>query len=39
MKHTYTGLQVLRFAAAMLVAVMHITQMINIHLTGLGEGV
>ncbi|MBE7941709.1 MULTISPECIES: acyltransferase [Ramlibacter] len=39
MKQTYVGLQVLRFAAAMLVAVMHITQAISIHLTGRGEGV
>lgn len=39
MKHTFTGLQVLRFAAAMLVAVMHITQAISIHLTGQGENV
>lgn len=39
MKQTFTGLQVLRFVAAMLVAVMHITQAISIHITGRGEGV
>jgi exopolysaccharide production protein ExoZ len=39
MKQTYTGLQILRFVAAMLVAVMHITQAISIHITGRGEGV
>jgi peptidoglycan/LPS O-acetylase OafA/YrhL len=39
MKQTFTGLQILRFAAAMLVAVMHITQAISIHITGKGEGV
>jgi peptidoglycan/LPS O-acetylase OafA/YrhL len=39
MKHTFTGLQILRFAAAMLVAEMHITQAISIHITGLGETV
>jgi exopolysaccharide production protein ExoZ len=39
MKQTFTGLQILRFAAAMLVAVMHITQAISIHVTGRGEGV
>jgi len=39
MKHTFTGLQILRFVAAMLVAVMHITQAISIHITGKGEGV
>lgn len=39
MKQTYTGLQVLRFVAAMLVAVMHVTQAISIHITGRGEGV
>jgi len=39
MKQTYTGLQILRFIAAMLVAVMHITQAISIHITGRGEGV
>lgn len=39
MKQTYTGLQILRFVAAMLVAVMHITQAISIHITGKGEAV
>lgn len=39
MKHTFTGLQILRFVAAMLVAVMHITQAISIHITGRGENV
>ncbi len=33
---TFTGVQVLRFSAAMLVAVMHITQAISVHLTGQG---
>jgi exopolysaccharide production protein ExoZ len=32
----FTGVQVLRFAAAMLVVVMHITQAISIHITGTG---
>ena len=39
MKQTFTGLQILRFVAAMLVAVMHITQAISIHITGRGEGI
>ncbi len=39
MKQQYTGLQILRFVAAMLVAVMHITQSISIHITGQGESV
>jgi peptidoglycan/LPS O-acetylase OafA/YrhL len=39
MKQTFTGLQILRFVAAMLVAVMHITQAISIHITGRGENV
>lgn len=39
MKQTYTGLQILRLAAAMLVAAMHITQAISIHITGRGETV
>lgn len=39
MKQTYTGLQILRFVAAMLVAAMHITQAISIHVTGLGDHV
>lgn len=34
-KH-FTGLQILRFVAAMLVVVMHITQAISIHITGRG---
>ncbi len=33
-----TGIQMLRFAAALLVAVMHITQAISVHLTGQGPG-
>ncbi|WP_411886113.1 acyltransferase family protein [Polaromonas sp. YR568] len=32
----FTGVQILRFAAAMLVVVMHITQAISIHITGAG---
>lgn len=39
MKQTFTGVQILRFVAAMLVAVMHVTQAISIHLTGQGERV
>lgn len=39
MKQTFVGLQILRFAAAMLVAVMHVTQAISIHITGRGENV
>jgi exopolysaccharide production protein ExoZ len=39
MKQTFTGLQILRFVAAMLVAVMHVTQAISIHITGRGENV
>jgi exopolysaccharide production protein ExoZ len=39
MKQTFVGLQILRFAAAMLVAVLHITQAISIHITGRGEAV
>jgi peptidoglycan/LPS O-acetylase OafA/YrhL len=39
MKQTFTGLQILRFVAAMLVAEMHITQAISIHITGRGEHV
>lgn len=39
MKQTFVGLQILRFVAAMLVAWMHITQAISIHITGRGEGV
>jgi peptidoglycan/LPS O-acetylase OafA/YrhL len=37
MKHTFAGVQILRFAAAMLVAAMHITQAISIHISGRGE--
>lgn len=37
MRQTFTGVQILRFFAAMLVAVMHITQAISIHITGRGE--
>lgn len=36
-KQHFTGLQILRFAAAMLVAALHITQAISIHVTGQGE--
>jgi len=36
MNQHFTGLQILRFAAAMLVVVMHITQAISIHITGQG---
>jgi hypothetical protein len=32
----FTGVQILRFAAAMLVVVMHITQAISIHISGTG---
>lgn len=39
MKQTVVGLQILRFFAAMLVAVMHLTQAISIHITGQGERV
>jgi exopolysaccharide production protein ExoZ len=39
MKQTFTGVQILRFVAAMLVAVMHITQAISIHITGRGANV
>lgn len=39
MKQTFTGVQILRFVAAMLVAVMHITQAISIHITGRGDHV
>lgn len=39
MKQTFTGVQILRFVAAMLVAVMHITQAISIHITGRGDNV
>ena len=34
----FSGVQILRFAAAMLVVVMHITQAISIHITGTGPG-
>jgi peptidoglycan/LPS O-acetylase OafA/YrhL len=34
----FTGVQLLRFSAAMLVAAMHITQAISVHLTGQGAG-
>jgi len=37
MTQQFTGLQILRFVAAMLVAVMHITQAISIHVTGRGD--
>ena len=34
---TFTGLQMMRWLAAMLVAVMHITQALSVHLTGQGH--
>ncbi|MES2978490.1 MAG: acyltransferase [Pseudomonadota bacterium] len=34
----FSGVQILRFVAAMLVAVMHVTQAISIHITGQGNG-
>lgn len=34
----FTGVQILRFAAAMLVVTMHTTQAISIHVTGQGHG-
>lgn len=37
MRDRYVGVQLLRFVAAMLVAVMHITQAISMHITGLGS--
>ncbi|ABE43819.1 acyltransferase family protein [Polaromonas sp. JS666] len=36
MTQQFTGVQILRFIAAMLVVVMHITQAISIHITGQG---
>jgi len=36
MTQQFTGVQILRFMAAMLVVVMHITQAISIHITGQG---
>ena len=39
MKETFVGLQVLRFVAVMLIAVVDITQAISIHVTGRGEDV
>jgi exopolysaccharide production protein ExoZ len=39
MKQQFTGLQALRFVAAMLVAMMHITQAISIHISGTGDSV
>jgi exopolysaccharide production protein ExoZ len=39
MTQQFNGLQVLRYVAAMLVAVMHITQAISIYITGRGENV
>jgi exopolysaccharide production protein ExoZ len=38
MNQQYSGVQILRFVAAMLVAAMHITQAISIHIPGLGDG-
>lgn len=37
MTQQFTGLQILRFVAAMLVAAMHITQAVSIYVTGKGE--
>jgi exopolysaccharide production protein ExoZ len=37
MTQQFNGVQILRFIAAMLVAVMHVTQAISIHITGMGE--
>jgi exopolysaccharide production protein ExoZ len=37
MRERFVGVQLLRFVAAMLVAVMHITQAISMHITGLGS--
>ncbi len=37
MTQQFTGLQILRFVAAMLVVAMHITQAVSIHITGQGE--
>jgi exopolysaccharide production protein ExoZ len=37
MKQQFTGLQILRFVAAMLVVVMHSTQAISVHITGRGN--
>jgi exopolysaccharide production protein ExoZ len=37
MTQQFNGVQILRFVAAMLVAVMHVTQAISIHITGMGE--
>lgn len=38
MTQQFTGVQILRFIAAMLVVVMHTTQAISIHITGQGPG-
>ena len=38
MTKQFNGVQILRFLAAMLVVVMHITQAISIHITGRGPG-
>ena len=38
MNQKFTGIQILRFVAAMLVVVMHLTQAISIHITGAGPG-
>ena len=38
MTQQFTGIQILRFVAAMLVVGMHITQAISIHITGHGPG-
>lgn len=37
MKQQFTGVQILRFLAAMLVVVMHTTQAISVHITGRGS--
>lgn len=38
MNQQYVGIQILRFVAAMLVVVMHLTQAVSIHITGAGPG-
>lgn len=38
LNHQFTGIQLLRFAAAMLVVVMHLTQAISVYITGAGAG-
>jgi exopolysaccharide production protein ExoZ len=38
MNQKFAGIQILRFVAAMLVVVMHLTQAVSIHITGAGAG-